>query len=152
MGVSIHVLFSTLAPRKLMRELMRSRDWESWICGPLKITIGGPNLDIVNMFQLLLNQWTSHVFSYAVCTWNLCEKFIRIAFILNNIHCCSSPDVDVEELESLRTRKSELEDSISDLDSSLKVLQSEQRRIEDEAAKLQRERVSQMTENCNYQC
>lgn len=49
-------------------------------------------------------------------------------------------NVDVEELESLRTRKSELEDSISDLDSSLKVLQSEQRRIEDEAAKLQRER------------
>lgn len=58
--------------------------------------------------------------------------------------------MDVEELESLRTRKTELEDVISDLESSLKVLQSELRHFEDEAAKLQRERVSQMTKNCIY--
>lgn len=49
-------------------------------------------------------------------------------------------NVDVDELESLRTRKKELEDAISDLEISLKVLQSEQRHNEDEAAKLQRER------------
>lgn len=49
-------------------------------------------------------------------------------------------NVDVEELNSLRTRKNELEDAISDLDSSLKMLQSAQRHIEDEAAKLHRKR------------
>lgn len=75
---------------------------------------------------------------------------IKLHVLFKIIYCCSSPDVDVDELESLRTRKKELEDAISDLEISLKVLQSEQRHYEDEAAKLERERVSQMTECCTY--
>ncbi|KAL8157800.1 hypothetical protein AgCh_002492 [Apium graveolens] len=52
-----------------------------------------------------------------------------------------TPDVDIDELESLRTRKKELEYAISDLEISVKVLQSEKIRNEDEAAKVQRERL-----------
>ncbi|KAL8149168.1 hypothetical protein AgCh_006251 [Apium graveolens] len=49
-------------------------------------------------------------------------------------------DVDIDELESLGTRKKELEDAISNLEISVKVLQSENMRNEDEATKVQKER------------
>lgn len=55
------------------------------------------------------------------------NKSIKLNVLFNNKYCYSTPDVDVDELESLRTRKRELEDAISDLEISLKVLQSEQK-------------------------
>uniref|UniRef100_A0A1J3CXP7 Structural maintenance of chromosomes protein 5 n=1 Tax=Noccaea caerulescens TaxID=107243 RepID=A0A1J3CXP7_NOCCA len=48
--------------------------------------------------------------------------------------------VDVGELEKLRSRKEELEDSVSALEETHKSLQTEQRLLEEEAAKLHKER------------
>jgi chromosome segregation ATPase len=48
--------------------------------------------------------------------------------------------VDVGELEKLRSRKEELEDSILFMEETHKSLQTEQRRLEEEAAKLHKER------------
>lgn len=47
---------------------------------------------------------------------------------------------DVGEIDRLRSRKMDLEDSISVLDGSLKSVQTELRQVEDEGAKLQRQR------------
>lgn len=51
-------------------------------------------------------------------------------------------DLDVGEIERLKSRKTELEDTISTIDSDLKALQMELRQKEDEAAEHRRERVS----------
>ncbi|CAG7879398.1 hypothetical protein BRARA_C00699 [Brassica rapa] len=48
--------------------------------------------------------------------------------------------MDVGELEKLRSRKEELEDSISSIEETRKTLQTEQRLLEEEAAKLHKER------------
>ncbi|KAG2333834.1 hypothetical protein Bca52824_005014 [Brassica carinata] len=48
--------------------------------------------------------------------------------------------MDVGELEKLRSRKEELEDSISSIEETRKSLQTEQRLLEEEAAKLHKER------------
>ncbi|KAG0471723.1 hypothetical protein HPP92_016269, partial [Vanilla planifolia] len=48
--------------------------------------------------------------------------------------------VDVGDMESLMSHKSELEVAIADIEETLKVLQAEQRHLEDETAKLHRER------------
>ncbi|CAN6806044.1 unnamed protein product [Brassica oleracea] len=48
--------------------------------------------------------------------------------------------MDVGELEKLRSRKDELEDSISSIEETRKSLQTEQRLLEEEAAKLHKER------------
>ncbi|CAH8328118.1 unnamed protein product [Eruca vesicaria subsp. sativa] len=48
--------------------------------------------------------------------------------------------VDVGELEKLRSRKEELEDSVSSIEETHKCLQIEQRLLEEEAAKLHKER------------
>lgn len=47
---------------------------------------------------------------------------------------------DVGEIDRLRSRRNELEDSISDLEGTLKSFQTELREVEDEEAKLQRQR------------
>ena len=48
--------------------------------------------------------------------------------------------LDVGDLEKLRSRKEELEDSISSIEETRKSLQTEQRLVEEEAAKLHKER------------
>ncbi|KAF8398367.1 hypothetical protein HHK36_017294 [Tetracentron sinense] len=48
--------------------------------------------------------------------------------------------LDVGEVERLRSRKRELEDTITGLEGSFKTLQTEQRQLEDEAAKLHKQR------------
>ncbi|KAL8149276.1 hypothetical protein AgCh_006322 [Apium graveolens] len=64
---------------------------------------------------------------------------IKLHVLFTNIYCYLTPNVDIDELESLRTRKKKLKDAISDLEISVKLLQSEKMRNEDEAAKVQRE-------------
>lgn len=76
---------------------------------------------------------------------NLCQKFNYLTSLSLLVYCCLCADVDVKELEELRSKKNKLEEEVTVLDSSLKVLQSEQRRFEDEAAQLHRQRVSQLT-------
>ncbi|KAK6119210.1 hypothetical protein DH2020_047058 [Rehmannia glutinosa] len=49
-------------------------------------------------------------------------------------------DLDVKEIESVKSRKVELEEKISTIDANLRALQTALRRKEDEAAELQRER------------
>lgn len=54
-------------------------------------------------------------------------------------------DLDVKEIETVRSKQIELEDKISSVDANLKSLQATLRQKEDEAAELQRERVSKYT-------
>ncbi|KAK6140426.1 hypothetical protein DH2020_025836 [Rehmannia glutinosa] len=50
-------------------------------------------------------------------------------------------DLDVKEIESVKSRKVELEEKISTIDANLRALQTALRQKEDEAAELQRERL-----------
>lgn len=52
-------------------------------------------------------------------------------------------DLDVKEIEVVRSKQIELEDKISTIDVTLKSLQATLRQKEDEAAELQHERVSE---------
>lgn len=49
--------------------------------------------------------------------------------------------LDAGEIERLRARKKELEESIYTLEANIKSLQLQQRKFEDEAAKLRKQRV-----------
>lgn len=50
-------------------------------------------------------------------------------------------DTDGDELNNLRVKKKELEESVTGLEASVRSLQSEIKELEDEAAQLQKERV-----------
>lgn len=50
-------------------------------------------------------------------------------------------DLDVGDIENLRSRVAELESNITDMEDTLKSLQKEQRQLEDEMAEIHKRRV-----------
>lgn len=120
---------------------MKFRSWESWIFGLQKITTDGLSLDMVVMFQQLLNRWLVHVFLSLVCFY---IPFFMLSDRKKNLHTTlisHFPGTDTGEIERLRSRRKELEESIDDLEESFKSLQIELRLLEDEEAKLHKQRV-----------
>lgn len=64
-----------------------------------------------------------------------------------NLHVLTTlpfADLEVGDVERMKSRKEELEGNISQMDAILKSLQLEQRQLEDEAAKLQKKRVCEL--------
>lgn len=57
------------------------------------------------------------------------------------MNVATAAGVDISGIENLKSKKTELENTIAELEESLRVLHAEQRQLEDEAAKLQRDRV-----------
>lgn len=57
------------------------------------------------------------------------------------VNVATAAGVDISGIENLKSKKTELENTIAELEESLRVLHAEQRQLEDEAAKLQRDRV-----------
>lgn len=72
---NICILLSTLVPRRLIKELMRSKDWEFLIFGHQKIIIDGLNLDMVVIFQPLWNLWLIRSSFCAVC---FCKPLLEL--------------------------------------------------------------------------
>ncbi|PKA50457.1 Structural maintenance of chromosomes protein 2-2 [Apostasia shenzhenica] len=74
--------------------------------------------------------------------WSVSRYGGHVSAIMEPVHSARLfvRNVDVSDVESLRSRKNELEATIIGIEESLKIVQVEQRQLEDEAAKLHRQR------------
>ena len=68
-------------------------------------------------------------------------KFHRFSILFNYQFSCT--DVDVREIERLKSKRAELDDRISTLGRDIQAFQSELRHVEDKGANLHRDRVSE---------
>lgn len=104
---------------------------------------------MVVMFQQLLSKWFLHAFFCPVrSSLSLSPPPPYPPLVLLSIHLVHGrlsfhfhTGVDAGEVERLRSRSKELEETIGSLEEKIKVLQTELRHLDDEAAQLHKLRV-----------
>ncbi|ONK78463.1 uncharacterized protein A4U43_C02F19040 [Asparagus officinalis] len=105
------------------------------VYGPVLLEVTVPNRSHTAYLE-------SHVPNYIWKVYFLFHAQVHAFSLLLFVNVVTAAGVDISGIENLKSKKTELENTIAELEESLRVLHAEQRQLEDEAAKLQRDRES----------